>query len=173
MSVDAGVVRVELLGLGGGVARTAMLRKGQSLTYEDMRVKFADFDLSDFDPQAGKINFGVVCEVTRGGRTVEVVPAFHSTPGGDATTTPATIPGTDGVTLNIGRVDAEGGAVELQIIDPSLPAQGPTPQSLVLDVSTKPLISLVGVGTLLAMAGVAMAVFLRRRDLAAIKAESH
>jgi cytochrome c-type biogenesis protein CcmF len=172
MSVDAGVVRVELLGLGGGVARTAMLRKGQSLTYEDMRVKFADFDLSDFDPQAGKINFGVVCEVTRGGRTVEVVPAFHSTPGGDATTTPATIPGTDGVTLNIGRVDAEGGAVELQIIDPSLPAQGPTPQSLVLDVSTKPLISLIWVGTLLAMAGVAMAIFLRRRDLAAIKADA-
>jgi hypothetical protein len=76
MSVDQGTIRVELLGLGGGVARTAVLHKGEVLTYEGLKIRFDDFDLSDFDPDAGKINFGVVFEVERDGQTVEVVPRF-------------------------------------------------------------------------------------------------
>jgi cytochrome c-type biogenesis protein CcmF len=171
MSVDQGLIRVELLGLGGGVARTAMLRKGETLSYEGLKIRFDDFDLSEFDPDAGQINFGVVFEVERDGQTVEVVPRFKGGMAGGPELTPAVVPGAGGVTLAIGRVDAEGGAVELQVIDPTLPSAGSQPASVVLDISTKPLIALVWIGTLMVMAGIGMAVALRRRDVASIPIE--
>ncbi len=166
MNVDEGVIRVELLGLGGGVARTAVLGKGESLSYEGMRVTFADFDMSDFDPEAGRIEFGVVFEVERAGTTTRLVSHFAQ-----GSAEPLTVPGGGGVTLQVGRIDAEGGKVQLQIIDPSVAPQGPKPMSLVLDVSTKPLIGLVWIGTLLVVGGIGMAIALRRRDLASIPVE--
>ena len=170
MSVDQGMVRVELLGLGGGIARTAVLHKGETLAYENLKITFDDFDLSDFDPEAGKINFGVVFRVDDGERIVEVTPTFRGGTGARQVS-PAVVPGTGGITLNIGRVDAEGGSVQLQVFDPNLKSEGPAPASLVLDVSTKPLISLVWIGTLMIMAGVTMALLRRRRDVASIPAE--
>ncbi len=170
MSVDQGLVRVELLGLGGGIARTAVLNKGETLAYDGLKITFDDFDLSDFDPEAGKINFGVVFQVDNGDRVVEVMPTFRGGMGAPEVK-PAVVPGTGGVTLNVGRVDAEGGSVQLQIFDPGMQAAEPTPASLVLDVSTKPLIALVWIGTLLVMAGVFMALGLRRRDIASIPLE--
>jgi cytochrome c-type biogenesis protein CcmF len=170
MSVDQGMIRVELLGLGGGIARTEVLGKGESFAYDSMRVTFDNFDLSDFDPDAGKINIGVVLQVTTGDRTVEVVPAFRGGAGGPQVT-PAQVPGAGGISLSIGRMDAETGTVEVQVIDPGMEMAGPKPASVVLDVSTKPLISLVWIGTLMVMAGIGMAIALRRRDIASIPVE--
>ena len=170
MSVDQGLVRVELLGLGGGIARTAVMNKGETLAYDGLEITFDEFDMSDFDPDAGKINFGVVFQVKNGDRTVEVMPTFKGGMGSPQVT-PAVIPGTGGVTLSIGRVDAEGGTVQLQVFDPDLPAAEPMAASLVLDVSTKPLISLVWIGTLLVMVGVFMALGMRRHDIASIPLE--
>jgi cytochrome c-type biogenesis protein CcmF len=168
MSVDQGMVRIEILGLSGGIGRTAVLHKGETLSYEDLRIRFDDFDLSEFDPEAGKINFGVVFAVEHEGRSMEVVPTFKGGMGGEPTRIPAAIPGTGGITLSVGRIDAEGGSVQLQIYDPSLPAQGPTPASLVIDLSTKPLIALVWLGTILVVVGIGIAMALRRRDIASI-----
>ena len=171
MSVDQGVVRVEVLGLGGGIGRTAVMAKGDTLEYSGLTITFADFDLSDFDPEAGKINFGVVFNVQLDGRTVEVVPTFKGGMGGEPVVTSAVVPGSGGITLTPGRIDAENGTVELQVYDPALAPEGPAPASLVLDVSTKPLITLVWVGTLLVVFGIWMAIFLRRKDIATIPVE--
>jgi len=70
-----------------------------------------------------------------------------------------------------GRIDAEGGTVQVQVYDPLLAPEAPTAASLVLDVSTKPLISLVWIGTLIVVAGIGMALFLRRKDIATIPVE--
>jgi cytochrome c-type biogenesis protein CcmF len=171
MSVDQGVVRVEVLGLGGGIGRTEALSKGESLTYEGLKIVFEDFDLSDFDPDAGKINFGVVFSVEVDGQTIEVVPTYQGGMGGDPIVTPAVVPGTGGVVLRPGRVDAEGGTVQLQVFDPTLEPEGATPSSIVLDVSTKPLISLVWIGTILVVLGTCMAIVVRRKDVATIPIE--
>jgi cytochrome c-type biogenesis protein CcmF len=171
MSVDQGVVRVELLGLGGGIARTAMMSKGETLTYKELAITFDDFDLSDFDPEAGKINFGVVFTVERDGQSFEVAPNYRGGMGGEPEVTSAMVPGSDGITLTPGRIDAEGGTVQLQIFDPLLAPEAPKPASLVVDVSTKPLISLVWIGTVLIIVGIAMAIFLRRKDIATIPVE--
>ena len=78
-----------------------MLDKGETLAYEDLKITFADFDLSDFDPEAGKINFGVVFEVEHDGdRTVEVDADLQGRHGASPQITPATVPGTGGITLD-------------------------------------------------------------------------
>lgn len=167
MNASAGKVRVELLGLGGGIGRTALLSKGEALTYKQLRITFDDFDMSEFDPDAGAIHFGVVFNVNLGKRNVEVVPWFRGG-SGSPQVTPAAIPGSGGMTLSIGTVDAEAGTVELQVFDPQLAPKPPTPMSLVIDASTKPLIGLVWIGTLLTLAGTLMSLLLRRRDIDSI-----
>jgi len=171
MSVDQGVVRVELLGLGGGIGSTAVLAKGETMAYKELTITFDDFDLTDFDPQAGKINFGVVLSVEHGGQSYEVVPTVRGGMGGEPQVTSATVPGSGGIALTPGRIDAEGGTVQLQVYDPLLAPEAPTAASLVLDVSTKPLISLVWIGTILIVIGIFMAIFLRRNDIATIPVE--
>jgi len=168
LDVDNGRARVELLGLGGGVAQTATLHKGESMTYGDVRLTFDDFDLSDFDPEAGRINFGVVVQAEVDGTSAEVVPHYKVGEGGHVEITEAEIPGTGGIALGLGRIDAENGTVELVVHDPNLAVAPTEPPSLVLDVSIKPLISLVWIGTLLTLAGTLMALLLRGRDVASI-----
>ena len=171
MNVDSGLVRVELLGLGGGIGRTATMNKGETLAYENLKITFDDFDMSDFDPEAGKINFGVVFDVELDGQHMEVVPTFRGGRTGEPVITPAMVPGSGGITLSPGRIDAENGTVQVQVYDPSMPAVGPEPASLVIDVSTKPLIGLVWLGTLMVMAGIFVAMALRGKDVASIPLE--
>ena len=171
MSVDQGVVRVEILGIGGGIGRTVVLAKGETLNYKGIEIAFDDFDMSDFDPEAGKINFGVIFNVEVDGQKIEVIPTYRGGMGGDPVITPAVVPGTGGMTLSPGRIDAEGGTVQLQVYDPALAPEGATAASLVLDVSTKPLISLVWIGTIMIMIGITMAIILRRKDVATIPVE--
>ncbi len=91
--------------------------------------------------------------------------------GGEPQVTPAMVPGTGGITLSPGRIDAEEGRVQLQIYDPAVASEGATAASLVLDVSTKPLISFVWIGTILVVIGIGMAFTLRRKDVATIPIE--
>ncbi len=169
MAVDVGRVQVELHGLGGGIDFEQVLKIGEAVNYRGMNITFDGFDLSDFDPEAGKISFGAVFSVERDGESVEVVPQFRNLEDGP-TVDPALIPGTDGLSLTMGRVSADDGSVELRIYDPLLTEQPGDPASLVVDVSTKPLISLVWLGTLLMIAGISIALFLRRKDVGTVEA---
>ncbi|RLE33562.1 MAG: hypothetical protein DRJ61_06990 [Acidobacteria bacterium] len=169
MAVDAGRVQVELYGLGGGIGLDQVVKIGESVKYQGMKITFEGFDLSNFDPDAGKTEFGAVFSVERDGETTEVTPQYRNLEGGP-TVDPASIPGANGMSLTIGRVSAADGSVELRLYDPFLIEQAGEPASLVVDVSIKPLISLVWIGTLLMIAGVTMALFLRRKDVATVEA---
>jgi len=171
MNVDSGLIGFEILGLGGGIGRTAIMNKGETLAYENLKITFDDFDMSDFDPEAGKINFGVVFDVELDGKHMEVVSTYRGGRGGDPVITPAMVPGSGGITLSPGRIDAENGSVQVQVYDPTLPATGPEPANLVIDASTKPLISLVWIGTLMVMLGITIAIVLRSKDVASIPLE--
>ena len=172
VNASSGMVEVQLLGLGGGVARSAVMHKGESLSYKDLKITFDDFDLSDFDPQAGRIHIGAVFEVEHNGKTVEVEPRFRGGQEGGPQILPAEIPDSGGMTLSLGKISANDGTAELKVFDPNMPPQPPQPASLVLDVSIKPLISLVWVGTLVVIAGIILAIGLRRRDVASIPVNS-
>ena len=51
------------------------MHPGETLTYRGVTLTFADFDLSDFDPQAGRINIGASFKVG-GGQAGEIDPAL-------------------------------------------------------------------------------------------------
>jgi hypothetical protein len=172
MSVDQGLVRVELLGLGGGFARTEMLTTGESLSYEGMTITLSEFDIAESDAEAGRIDFGVVFQVEHDGQVHEVVPTFAQEGEGRPVVTPAVVPNAGGVALDLGRVDAENGRVELRVYDPTMQPPAAAPASLVIDVSTKPLIGLVWLGTLLVIAGIIIAIGLRGKDISSIPLEA-
>ena len=61
---------------------------------------------------------------------------------------------------------------QLEVFDPELEAQPASPPSLVIDASTKPLIILVWIGTLLVMLGSMMAIVLRGRELERLRMDA-
>jgi len=164
MDVNTGQIHVELRGLGGGIGRSAVLSRGERLKYDDLEITFEDFDMSDFDPEEGKVDFGAVFIVEIRDETFEVVPTF-SGGGGEPIVTEARVPGSGGITLSLGKVDAENGMVQVKVFDPAVEPKPAQPPSLVIDISTKPLIILVWIGTLLVMLGTMMAIILRSREL--------
>jgi len=167
MNASAGIVQVELVGLGGGIARKTVLHKGESFAYKGWDITFDGFDLKPEAHERGKIDLGVSFTVRHDGKTITLEPRV---PMGSAVGS-VEIPGSGGLALNVGRIDAENHAVEVDLLDPKMKPKPLEPPSLVLDVSTKPLISLVWVGTLIALLGILMAIFLRRQDVASIPVE--
>lgn len=171
MSVDSGKIRIELRGLGGGIGRQKVLKKGESLEYRGMNITFEGFDLSNFDPKSGEMEFGVVCAVERDARKDTVVPRYDQRLG-EGGITPAIIPDSGGLALSIGRVSAEDGAVQLKIFDPSLPVREAAPANLVVDVSTKPWIFLIWLGSILSVLGLALSIYQHRNELSGLPAET-
>jgi len=167
MNVDSGKIRIELRGLGGGIAAEHLLRKNQSFRYRDMEVRFDGFDLSDFDPQSGRMEFGVLCTVNLDGKDTRVVPRYDQRLGAGGVT-PAPIPGSNGLELSIGTVSAKDGAVQIRVFDPELPPRPGAPANLVIDVSTKPWISLIWIGSILAVLGMMLSIIRHRREAAGI-----
>jgi len=165
MNASAGQVRLELLGLGGGVARDEVLPKGGSFSYQGLTIRFDGFEMSG-PHEAGNVHLRVPFTVERDGRTVRVAATVRENPVGGTEVEPAIIPETGGLALDIGRIDAANGRVEVRLFDPRLPPQALEPPSLVLEVSVKPLIGLVWLGTILTTIGIFMALLLRRRDVA-------
>jgi cytochrome c-type biogenesis protein CcmF len=170
MDVGSAQVQAELTGFGGAVGHSAVLHRNETFTYNDLSITFSDFDMSVFDPDAGVIEFGVMLNVVRGERRDLVVPWFRGGAGNPAVV-PAEVPDSGGLTLSIGRVDAEAGAVEVRVFDPALTAAPAQPASLVVDISTKPLILLVWLGTILVVLGTGVAISLRLREIPNLRGE--
>ena len=107
----------------------------------------------------------VKIDVSYGDTTVRVVPAVHVMTGDDGQNHQVDIPATfgpqDQYSISIDRILADQGAVGLSV--PGLTDHYDEPERLVLDISKKPIINLVWVGTTLILMG-GIIVFLRRRD---------
>jgi cytochrome c-type biogenesis protein CcmF len=155
-AVDAGShrVRLSLAGVGGGIAKRAVLHKGDNVNYRGSTLAFDDFDLSDFDPQAGKINIGAVLKVVEGaGKGREAEPFFHGGGAGGPQYQDAEFPGLPGVTLRVGKMDPNEKTVELQVIDPQAPGDPGEPMHFSVDVTIKPMIGLLWSGLVVLLAG--------------------
>jgi len=164
--VDAGAgrVRLQVSGVGGGVAKRAVLHKGESLTYKGVALKFDNFDLSDFDPQAGKINIGVVFKTTDpSGKAVEVEPVYRGGEAGESHED-AAVPGLPGVMVRVGRMDPNEKTVEVEVLDPSAPGDPGEPMKFAIDVTIKPMIGLLWTGLVVLLAGGILAVVRRGEE---------
>ena len=166
INANTGHVRLQVTGFGGGVAKTATLHRGGTLMYKGVAITFDDFDLSQFDPQAGKIDIGAVLKVNAGGKQSEITPFFHGGEAGD-THADADLPGLPGVKVRVGRLNPDQKTAELQIIDPTAPPDQGEPMRFSIDLTIKPMISLLWAGLVVLLAGGIMATIRRGEEFSA------
>jgi cytochrome c-type biogenesis protein CcmF len=164
VNASAGRVRLALTGLGGGVAKRTVLHKGETLTYRDAKLTFDEFDLSNFDPEGGKINIGVVFKVTDpAGKSGEITSVYHGGEGGE-THEDAAVPGLAGVLVRVGRMNPNEKTVEVEVLDPSAPSDPGEPMKFSADVTVKPMISLLWTGLAVLLAGGLLALVRRSEE---------
>jgi cytochrome c-type biogenesis protein CcmF len=167
VNANAGRLRLEVNGLGSGIAKRASLRKGETLTYRGVTLTFDDFDLSDFDPQAGKINIGAVLKV--GGAypaTGSEITAFYRSDATGERHEDAAIPGLDGASIRVGRMDANEKSVELLVLDAGAPTDPGERMRFSADFTVKPMIGLLWVGLVILLLGGIVAVARRTDEFA-------
>ncbi|MGC8915852.1 MAG: heme lyase CcmF/NrfE family subunit [Thermoanaerobaculum sp.] len=163
VNASAGRIRLQVSGIPNGVAKRAFLKPGQSLSYRGITLTFDTFDLSDFDPQAGKINIGAVFKVKgTDGQETEVEPWVKTA----GQRVDASLPGLAGVSVRIGQINANDKLVELLIVDPSAPPDPGEPARFSADVSVKPMIGLLWTGLVVLLSGGVMAAWRRREEFA-------
>jgi cytochrome c-type biogenesis protein CcmF len=140
------------------------LAQGESGAIGDTRVRFVRFDLQAegnamVAMQAGRtVTVGAVLEVTRDGRTDGVRPLYRRNPAdGRVDTPPLRLPG--GGAVRIAGINASSGKVRLDL------GGAANPSRLALDVTTKPLISLVWGGLYVVLAGGILAAVNRVRQV--------
>ncbi|MGE5235454.1 MAG: heme lyase CcmF/NrfE family subunit [Acidobacteriota bacterium] len=166
INAGEGRVRLQFTGVGGGVAKRAEMHPGESFQYRGLTLTFDDFDLSDFDPQAGKINIGAVFKVAAPGKPpTEVEPRFKGGAAGDEHVD-AAVPGLDGVMLRLGKMNANAKSVEVLVVDPKAAPDAGDPMRFAVDFTIKPMIGLLWTGLVVLLAGGIMAVLRRGEEFA-------
>jgi len=158
----------------GAPARTegtvAVLRKGEEKALSGVNVKFVGFATEGQHMDGGTFTIGTKLEVTSAGKTAEVTPKFLVTlggPDGERMESPETpLPGTERGLVRVRRVSPNDGAVEIEILglDPTGDVKAAIPETLSIDVTTKPLISLVWGGFYVMMLGGFLAMIKRAKD---------
>ena len=165
--VDASSHRVRLAFTGlapGGIAARATLRKGESLTYAGHTVIFDDFDLSDFDPETGKIHIGAVFKIKDAtGAMVGDATAKVRQINGREQREPAALPGLPGVQIRVDAINAGDKVVEVAVLDPAAPADRGDLAKFSVDVTIKPMIGLLWAGLVVLLIGGVVAI-IRRGD---------
>lgn len=169
--VDASAHRVRLAFTGltpGGIAARATLRKGESLTYSGHTITFDDFDLSDFDPAAGKIHIGAVFKVKdASGTVVGEATAKVSQVNGSEQREPATLPGLPGVQIRVDGMNATEKVAQVVVLDPTAPPDQGDPAKFSVDVTIKPMIGLLWAGLVVLLIGGILAVIRRGTEFSA------
>ena len=149
----------------------ASLKKGESKTLHGVSFKFLEFEadrsqVSSSRPRVTVTTHFLVTTKTQSSEEIAQLIMFLGGAEGPSTETVETpIPGTKG-RFKIHRVSASEGMAEFEVLglDPAGDLKPATAESFTVDVTTKPLISLVWGGFYLIMAGGFVAMIRRARD---------
>jgi cytochrome c-type biogenesis protein CcmF len=166
VNASDGRVRLAFQGIASGVAAHANLHRGEVLAYGDTRITFRDFDLSQFDPEAGKIHIGAVFDVFGGDGSQHEVTSFLRIDSGGERRENAPLPGHPSATLRVDRTDADAGTVQIEVVDGAGAAPRGEPMRFSVDFSIKPLINLLWLGLAVLLAGGCLALVRRGEDFA-------
>ena len=148
----------------------ATLRKGEEKTVNGVGVKFLEFTAEGAHTEGGSFTIGTKLAVTAAGKTEEVTPKFIVTLGGAEgqrmENPESPLPGTERGLVRIRRVSPNDSAVELELLglDPNGDLKPAIPETFSIDVTTKPLISLVWAGFYVMMFGGILAMLKRAKD---------
>ena len=160
----------------GSEARTegvvVQMARGETKTVEGIPVTFVDFDVdrSHLDGNVPKV--GVTARFREGAAgeaarefTAKFAMLMGSGPEAKTEATEAPLPGGRG-RLKVRRISASEGAIEVELLglDPGGDLRAAAPETFSVDVTQKPLISLVWYGFYLIMAGGIVAMVRRAKD---------
>ena len=138
-----------------------MLRKGQSQSVGDYTIKFVDFEIASHEGSAG-MSVGAWLEVSNAGKTETVVPVLRSDASGtQMISDPINLFSDSDYKIKLDKIFADQGTVSLSI--PGLVEAGPK-DKLILDVSKKPGINLLWLGTIIVFIGMFLSVRKRFRQ---------
>ena len=138
--------------------KSFVMKKGESIEFGNYKVKFLEFDMA---PHAvsGKVVVGARLEVMRDEEKQIIVPSLIMGMGGEREQRGAELPEGDGL-VYLEEIDADTKAISLSILDVSQEAS----ETLILEISRKPLIGLVWLGTVLMMIGLGITWWRRRKE---------
>jgi cytochrome c-type biogenesis protein CcmF len=160
---DIYISPLEMAGKDDSEADFLWLSKGETKQVGSVKYTFEDFDRE----MGAVVRIAARLTVETGGRTAPARPVLEvNTESGMQNQIPAYLPG--GASITIARVDPATGRVALEV--PGLGGGKEVGSILAVEVSTKPFINLVWVGSVLMLASAFMVVARRGLDLAAHKA---
>lgn len=144
------------------------ISKGESKDVAGYHITFTRFDVGQHGEQAGAMSVGAVLEVTADGKTSEVLPLLTFMPTGERQTTPADLPilgsgqaagSKPQIALN--AISVEEHKVLIQVLGVGNTGHPDAAASLIVEVSTKPLMMVVWTGVVLILGG--LVISLRHR----------
>lgn len=136
---------------------TVILSQGEMAEVGGYDILFKEFSI-DFPMEAGMIQVGAVLEVGEesSGVNTQITPTL-TTVNGERNAVPVEIPGGEDLAI-VENLDANQKVILLRVF----PQDSPPPENLlVLEVSSKPLVSILALGSLMLLAGTALATWRR------------
>ncbi len=153
----APVERLDSQEIGGS---RLVMAKGDTASIDGYNIKFLDFDMSTHQMES-RIRVGAFVEIRRDQQVDTLIPSMSM----DQSTMEQfqdTVVFPDGENrLVLEGIEADQGAVELRVLTSGQEPQG---ELLILEVSRKPLINVLWLGTVLIMLGLGMATYRRWQE---------
>jgi len=144
------------------LANTLELLKGQAKSYDNVEYTFEGFEVGGHGETGGEMRVTAKIKATPyGGQPEAIAPYLELTADNQKIVGAAHL--TNGTAVELAGIQADAGAVLLSFSNPNQPAVQEA-SLLVLEVSRKPLVSLVWVGSILILLGGLLALFFRSRN---------
>jgi cytochrome c-type biogenesis protein CcmF len=140
--------------------REVTLAKGETASVDSTIIRFEAFETRAMTEQVIEIAARLV--VTAGGRTETVTPVLRATPEGQSYGEAKV--GSDGSKIVMRKVDAQNGRAVFYIRQPGSMHYELPIEALYLEVSVKPFIMILWIGTFLCIGGLIMTVIYRARS---------
>jgi len=134
-----------------------ILKKGETKEIENLKVQFQDFEMKNH-AEGGAVKVGARLDVSNGEDEVEVIPVIHFDQNGKHAE-PVLIPldnSNEQVTVSIAQLNASEGAVELHfdgLASEATSASLQQNEQLILEISKKPFMNILWIGTILIIIG--------------------
>ncbi len=148
-------------------AEPLLLKKGEMKKIGPVELTFGGFDMGQHGDSNSSLRVSAKIDATVAGTTRQLAPARIHSMGADGKSAVTSYPdtlvvGENRYPVEIGSILADQGAVQITI--PGL-TDAARPETLVLDVATKPLINLVWGGAIIVLIGTGLSLWRRGREM--------
>ncbi|HXF48245.1 MAG TPA: cytochrome c biogenesis protein CcsA [Verrucomicrobiae bacterium] len=141
-------------------ADTLLLTAGEARKILEYQITFLGFEGVHMNPEGNEFQVGAKLSILQNGRTQELTPKLIQTVTGQVNSPPVELP--DKTKLSLIGVQADSRQVMLAL--ETLPAAGKTADAVSIEVSKKPLIILVWLGSILLLSGGVLSTWRRAKE---------